>query len=191
MMGAFLVIQLSLENQFLIAMPSLNNSLFARSVVYVCEHHAQGTVGLIINHPMQYSLDLVFDQLGIAARSEIKHKPLLFGGPVQPERGFVVHRTQGKWQSSLALQDDVVITTSNDIIRAISQDLGPENALVLLGYMAWDIEQLDKEIMDNFWLVCPYAHELLYDVPYESRWEYAGAMLGVNMNELTDSVGHA
>lgn len=187
-----MAVELSLANQFLIAMPSLNQSVFARSVIYVCEHHSEGTVGLIVNHPMKYSLELVFDQLGIkSVRPEITQKPLLFGGPVQPERGFVIHSSLGDWQSSLALQDEVVITTSNDIIRAISQDVGPQNALVILGYVAWEVDQLDQEIMDNAWLVCPYTKELLYDVPFESRWKYAGMMLGVDMDQLTDSVGHA
>ncbi|MGL6029866.1 MAG: YqgE/AlgH family protein, partial [Legionella sp.] len=117
--------------------------------------------------------------------------PLLFGGPVQPERGFVIHKQMGGWRSSLLLQDEVTVTTSNDIIRAIAQDNGPKDSLVTLGYSGWNEDQLEKEVMDNIWLVCPYRSEILYDVPFEDRWEYAGLTLGVKMSQLSSSVGHA
>ena len=182
----------SLANHLLIAMPSLTDPNFKKSVIYVCEHQAQGTVGLIINRPMQYPLSLVFDQLQIQPiHAEQNSKPLLFGGPIQPERGFVIHRPFGEWRSSLALRDDVTVTTSNDIIRAIAQDHGPKDVLVTLGYVGWGENQLEQEVMDNIWLVCPCRPELLYDVPFEERWEYAGLTIGVHMNQLTSSVGHA
>ena len=182
----------SLANQLLIAMPSLNDPHFARSVIYVCEHHVQGTVGLIINRPMQYPLSLVFDQLHIEpTHVETNRVPLLFGGPIQPERGFVIHRPFGSWRSSLALREGVTITTSNDIIRAIATDTGPKDVLVALGYVGWGENQLDQEVLDNAWLVCPYSSELLYDVPFDDRWEYAGLSIGVKMNQLMSSVGHA
>jgi putative transcriptional regulator len=182
----------SLTNHLLIAMPSHTDQTFAKSVIYICEHQIQGTVGLIINRPMRFPLGLVFDQLNIEPiQVELNHKPLLFGGPVQPERGFVIHRPVGEWRSSLALREGVTITTSNDIIRAIAQNNGPKDVLVTLGYVGWGSEQLDKEILDNAWLVCPYSPELLYDVPFEERWEYAGLSIGVKMNQLISSVGHA
>ena len=182
----------SLANHLLIAMPSLVDPHFSKAVVYVCEHHVQGTFGLIINKPMQFPLGLVFDQLQIEpVHVESNHLPLMFGGPLQRERGFVIHRPMGEWRSSLSLQDDVTITTSNDIIRAIAQDTGPKDVLVTMGYAAWTGEQLDKEIMDNIWLVCPYTPELLYDVPFDERWEYAGLTIGVKMNQLSSSSGHA
>jgi putative transcriptional regulator len=185
-------INTSLANSLLIAMPSHNESSFSKTVIYVCEHGLQGTVGLIINKPMQFPLGLVFDQLQIEpARVENNHLPLLFGGPLQPERGFVIHRPFGKWRSSLTLQEDVTITTSNDIIRAIAHDTGPKDVLVTLGYVGWGADQLDQEVIDNHWLVCPLKPELLYDVPFEQRWEYAGLSIGVKMNQLTSSVGHA
>ena len=182
----------SLANHFLIAMPTLGDPNFSRSVIYVCEHHVQGTVGLIINRPMKFSLGLVFDQLQIDPISvSTKNLPLLFGGPIQPERGFVIHRPLGGWQSSLVLRDGVTVTTSNDIIRAIAQDKGPEDALVTLGYAAWTEHQLEQEVMSNLWLVCPYKAELLYEVPFDKRWEYAGLTIGVKMNQLTTDSGHA
>lgn len=187
-----MAINSSLANHLLIAMPSLTDPNFERSVIYVCEHHVQGTVGLIINRPMQFPLGMVFEQMQIEpARLEQKQLPLLFGGPVQPERGFVIHRPIGGWRSSLALRDDVTVTTSNDIIRAIAADTGPKDVLVTLGYAGWNDDQLEKELMRNVWLVCPYTPELLYDVPFSERWEYAGLSIGVRMSQLTANVGHA
>ena len=173
-------------------MPSLHDPNFEKSVIYVCEHHSQGSVGLIINRPMQYPLSIVFEQLEIEPiRVEQNRTPLLFGGPIQPERGFVIHKQIGGWRSSLFLQDEVTVTTSNDIIRAIAQDVGPSDVLVTLGYSSWSEKQLEQEVMDNVWLVCPYKSELLYDVPFDQRWDYAGSILGIKMNQLVSSVGHA
>jgi putative transcriptional regulator len=182
----------SFSNHFLVAMPGHTDPSFARSVIYVCEHHIQGTVGLMINRPMPLSLGFVFDQLQIEPINiSRKGLPLLFGGPIQPERGFVIHRPYGEWRSSLALRDGVTVTTSNDIILAIAHDKGPQDALVTLGYAGWAQHQLDQEVKDNQWLVCPYKAELMYEVPFDKRWEYAGLTIGVNMNRLTSSFGNA
>ena len=181
-----------LANNLLVATPLHSNPLFEKSVIYVCEHQIQGTVGLIINRPMQFPLGLVFDQLKIEPiHVEINRRPLLFGGPVQPERGFVIHRPLGGWRSSLALREDVTVTTSNDIIRAIAEDVGPKDALVALGYVGWRENQLDQEIIDGSWLVCPYKADILYEVPFDERWEYAGLTMGVKMNQLIPGAGHA
>ncbi|MDI1352178.1 MAG: YqgE/AlgH family protein [bacterium] len=182
----------SLANHLLVAMPSLHDANFERTVIYMCEHHEEGSVGLIINRPMQFPLSIVFEQLNIEPiRVEQNRLPLMFGGPVQPERGFVIHKQLGGWRSSLFLQDEVTVTTSNDIIRAIARDNGPRDVLVTLGYASWTEHQLEKELMDNVWLVCPYKSEILYDVPFEDRWEYAALTLGVKMNQISSSVGHA
>ncbi|KTC99599.1 YqgE/AlgH family protein [Legionella erythra] len=187
-----MAIDTSLANHILVAMPSLTDPNFQRTVVYVCEHHVQGTVGLIINRPMQYPLSLVFEQMQIEpARKERSMQPLLYGGPVQPERGFVIHRPIGGWRSSLSLRDDVTVTTSSDIIRAIAAETGPKDALITLGYTGWGENQLEQEVMNNVWLVCPYKSELLYDVPFSERWEYAGLLIGVKMSQLSSSAGHA
>lgn len=188
-----MAIHSSLANHLLIATPSVTDPMFERSVIYVCEHHIQGTVGLIINQPMRFPLGLVFDQLHIEPLSaEQKNKPLLFGGPNQPERGFVVHRQVGEWSSSLNLRDDVIVTTSNDIIRAMAADKGPKDVFVALGYSGWNQNQLEEEVMNNVWLVCSVnSSEILYEVPYEDRWEYAGRLLGVKMNQMSSQIGHA
>ena len=197
----------SITNQLLIAMPSLNEDpCFSRAVIYVCEQHEQGSVGLIINRPMyDVSLSIVFQQLQIEPiRAEQNQLPLLYGGPVQPERGFVIHKSLGNWRSSLFLQNGVTVTTSNDIIRAIADNpgikkdpeqealiLSPQDFLVTLGYTGWTEHQLEREVMENVWLVCPFKPEILYEVPFEERWNYAGSLLGVKMNQLSSSAGHA
>jgi putative transcriptional regulator len=182
----------SLANNLLIAMPSLHEPNFERTVIYLCEHQEAGSVGLIINRPMHFPLSIVFEQLHIEPiRVEQNRMPLLFGGPVQPERGFVIHKQLGGWRSSLLLQDEVTVTTSNDIIRAIARDNGPKDVLVTLGYASWAENQLEREVMDNMWLVCPFKAEILYEVPFEDRWEYAAQTLGIKMNQLSSSVGHA
>ena len=182
----------SFANHLLIAMPLLDDPEFKHSVIYVCEHHDSGAVGLVINRPMTYPLGLVFEQLAIEPVDNKKnHLPLLSGGPMQQERGFVLHRPFGKWRSSLALRDGVTITTSNDIIRAIAKDIGPQDALVTLGYSGWAGEQLEHEVVNDFWLVCPFRDEILYDVPFTERWAYAGSTLGVDMNTLTLASGRA
>lgn len=182
----------SLANNLLVAMPSIKESNFARTVIYLCEHREEGSVGLIINRPMKHSLSMVFEQLSIAPiRIEQNQLPLMFGGPIQPERGFVMHKNLGEWRSSILLQDGVTVTTSNDIIRAIAEDKGPKDILITLGYSGWVENQLEKEILGNEWLVCPFRQEILYDIPFEDRWEYAGTILGIKMNQLSVSAGHA
>lgn len=182
----------SLANHFLVAMPNLHDPSFRHAVVYVCEHQPDGAVGLIVNHPMEYPMKMVFDQLKIPSEESVmRESPVMFGGPVQPERGFVIHRPQGNWRSSLLLQQDVTVTTSNDIIRAIAGKDGPKDVLVALGFAGWSEKQLDEEILANSWLVCPYNSELMYEVPYDKRWEYAGSILGIRINELGSQIGHA
>lgn len=182
----------SFANHLLIAMPSMTDPNFRQTVIYVCEHNEQGAVGLIINRPMEYPLSMVFEQLNIeSTQEESKARPLLFGGPVQPERGFVIHRPFGGWRSSLAVADDVTVTTSNDIIRAIAANNGPEDVLVTLGYAGWGEGQLEQEVRDNAWLVCPYSPELLYKVPFEERWAFAARSIGVQMDRLSPGGGNA
>jgi len=182
----------SLANHFLIAMPAMDDPVFNHAVIYVCEHHEEGSVGLVINQPTQFSLDLVFKQLKIVSDFPAQNQfPLLFGGPLQPERGFVMHRPMGSWRSSLLLHDEVTVTTSNDIIRAMAINQGPKDFIVAMGFAAWQHDQLEKELLENQWLVCPFSSEIVYDVPYKDRWNYAGKILGVDMNILSSQSGSA
>ncbi len=173
-------------------MPGMEDPNFVRSVIYICEHHVEGTVGLMINFPLQQHLGFIFDQMSIEEIEEKqKYLPVLFGGPVQPERGFVIHRPSGVWRSSLNLKENVTVTTSDDIIKAIAVDKGPEDVLITLGYASWSKEQIDNEVRMNQWLVCPATSELLYEVPFDKRWEMAGRSIGVNMNYLSFQSGNA
>ncbi len=183
---------LTLRGHLLVAMPSLHGQGFEHAVIYVCEHQMHGSVGLIINKPLIYPVSSVFDQLKIESSSLTqKERPLLFGGPMQTERGFVMHRPSGHWRSSLLIDDDVTITTSNDIIHALARDEGPKDAFVMLGFVGWDSTQLQKEILNDAWLVCPCKPEILYDLSYEKRWEQTAALLGVHMNQIIENGGHA
>ena len=187
-----MTIDTSLVNHLLIAMPSLKEPMFEKTVVYICEHNSEGAVGLIINRPTEHHLSLVFDQLHIESiHQTIAQSPLLFGGPVQPERGFVLHRPIGGWKSSVSFGEDVTVTTSNDIIRAIATNTGPKDVLVTLGYSGWGKNQLEQELITNAWLVCPFKAEIMFEVPFDLRWEYAGLSIGVKMHQLTDQIGHA
>lgn len=182
----------SFSNTMLVAMPALSDPAFHHAVIYVCEHRLEGAVGLIINHPMQFAISMIFDQLHVEPiRVQLSQTPLLFGGPIQPERGFVIHRQTGLWQSSLHLNENVIITTSNDIIRAIARDEGPKDLLVTLGFTGWGSSQLEEEIKKDAWLVCPFKPEVMYDVPFDERWKYAGSLLGVDMNKLGAYGGNA
>lgn len=182
----------SLNNQLLIAMPSLLDPAFGKTVVYVCEHNSQGAVGLIINRPLNYQLSYVFEQMNITSHCvDSDTMPLMFGGPVQPERGFVIHRPMGVWRSSLNIDNDVTVTTSNDIIHALAEGKGPKDALVTLGYTGWSENQLEQEVVDNSWLVCPFSPAILYNTPFDQRWEIAAKTLGVDINFISSGEGHA
>lgn len=182
----------SLKNQLLIAMPSLNDSFFKKSVTYICEHNENGAIGIIINQPLTQTLSFVFEQMDIASDNEqMANSPLLFGGPVQQERGFVLHAPSGHWRSSMPLKDDLSITTSKDILEALAQGEGPKDAIVALGYAGWEANQLESELAENSWLTSQASHELLFDVPFHNRWEAAANQLGIDIKQLSQDVGHA
>ncbi|NBX84549.1 MAG: DUF179 domain-containing protein [Gammaproteobacteria bacterium] len=181
-----------LTANILIAMPGWKDTIYEKSIIFVCEHHEQGTVGLILNRPTTFSLSYICEQLHVdCEQSESKNMPLLFGGPIQPERGFVLHRPFGDWRSSLVIQqNDVTLTTSNDVIKALAENKGPDSVMIALGYSGWDAKKLEEEIINDMWMVCPFKSELLYDIPYAQRWSYAGSILGVNF-DLVSGSGHA
>ena len=185
---------MALANQFLLALPTLNDVIFSHALIYICEHHERGTVGMIVNRPTGHPANLIFEQLGISSANIPPEQsvPLLFGGPVQADRGFVIHRPTGQWQSSLILvPDEVTITTSNDIILAIAEGKGPQDKLIVMGYVGWEHGELEREIIkENAWMLCPFQADLLYKIPYDQRWKAAAQTLGVNMDNLTGS-GHA
>lgn len=184
----------SLQDHFLIAMPSMMDPNFVKSVVYICEHTPDGAMGIVINLRLNIELGDVLENMNIQTQDrKLMHAPVLAGGPIQQERGFVIHRLNLKehWESSLALNQKIGITTSKDILEAIADHHGPQDAIIALGYAAWESGQLEKEIAQNSWLCGPADPQILFDIPIEHRWRAAGALLGVDMDCLSLEIGHA
>jgi len=181
-----------LNNQFLIAMPGMDDPNFAQTVTLVCEHSARGALGIIINRPLTMDLGEVFEQLGLdASQSRVSHQSVLLGGPVQTDRGFVLHSPGEGFESTLPVSDKLHLTTSRDILDALASGRGPERAIVALGYAGWEAGQLDDEMARNAWLTVPVDENLLFDVPAEDRWQAAGRLLGINLLHLCSDAGHA
>jgi putative transcriptional regulator len=182
----------SLTNHLLIAMPSLRDPTFRRGVAYVCQHSEEGAMGLLINRLSEYRLGDVLAQMNIQPeRSHIGDAPVLIGGPVQPERGFVLHSPPGDWESSFKISERICVTTSRDVLVAMAAGRGPQAALVALGYAGWSSGQLENELRENAWLTVPADEHILFATPLEQRWEAAAALVGVDIANLTDYAGHA
>ena len=181
----------SLKDHFLIAMPNLMDPEFYQSVTFIIEHNEEGAMGMVINQPMDVDLNELFVHLKIEpAKGLIGNKKIMSGGPVQIERGFIVHSPIGNWESSIKLDTDIAVTTSSDILTAISNDTGPEDVEVILGYAGWGAGQLDQEILDNSWLSVPASPDILFHTPIEERWTAAAQLIGVDINQLSSVAGH-
>ena len=182
----------SLTNHFLIAMPGLADPNFFHTVTYICEHDAEGAMGIVINRPLDMTLGEILGHMEIETTDpRIATQPVFQGGPVQPERGFVLHSPLGNWQATLKITDEFGVTASQDILTAIAQHHGPEKNLVALGYAGWAAGQLEQEIAQNAWLSGPADPKIVFDMPHEQRWSAAAASLGVDLNLLSGDVGHA
>ncbi|MEY6431469.1 YqgE/AlgH family protein [Thioalkalicoccus limnaeus] len=182
----------SLRNHFLIAMPGLKDPNFARTVTYVCEHTEQGAMGIVINRPMDIRLGLVLSQLDIVSANLAVNDSLVFlGGPVQTDRGFVLHAAGERFDSTLSITPDISITTSRDILEAIAEGRGPDQHLVALGYAGWGSGQLEEEMSANAWLSGPADQAVIFSTPIEARWQAAAGLLGVDLNLLSGDAGHA
>lgn len=181
-----------LTNQLLIAMPTLSDPNFAHSVAFVCEHSARGALALVLNKPLPMRMGEVFDQLGIeVAAGPLREGAVLRGGPMQTDRGFVVHEATGEWDSTLKVSDSIHVTTSRDILNAIAVGAGPSPAFVALGYAGWDSGQLEEEIKANAWLNAPADARIIFDLPFEERWTAAARLLGVDLARLASISGNA
>lgn len=182
----------SLENHLLIAMPTLGDPFFKKTVTYICEHNDEGAMGLIINLPVNITLSELLSQLD-EERIGVSDLPqqVLTGGPVSQDRGFVLHSPQNGWRSSLALSRDIMITTSKDILLALGTDSEPANYMVTLGYAGWGPGQLEQEIHENSWLTIPADSDILFKTPVEQRWQKATEMLGIDMAHFSSEIGHA
>ncbi|MBY0377475.1 MAG: YqgE/AlgH family protein [Gammaproteobacteria bacterium] len=185
---------LNLVNKFLIAVPELEDAHFHRGVVYVCAHSEEGAMGLLINRPfLDMKLADVFAEMKIEVDKNLQlPSTVLLGGPLQPDRGFVLHKSQQRaWQSTLVVKDAVAVTSSQDILQAMAHNQGPSEALMILGYCGWTAGLVEQEIAKNDWLVAPADTDILFSVPFGERWQRAIKSLGFNPDNLSDDVGHA
>jgi putative transcriptional regulator len=182
----------SLKDHFLIAMPSLTQGIFARSVTYLCGHNEQGAMGIVINQPLDLKLREILDHLDVEGMHSHFDQLVMAGGPVQTERGFVLHRTSEKqWETTVAISADISLTTSRDILDAFARDEGPSASLVALGYAGWSAGQLESELADNAWLTVPADSDILFDTPISQRLDAAVATLGIDLSMLAPGAGHA
>jgi putative transcriptional regulator len=181
-----------LSNHFLIAMPGLEDPNFFHTATFICEHNEEGAMGIIVNRPLDVTLEEVLDQMNIEASASVDTSiPIYMGGPVQPEHGFVLHSPGGLWESSMVISDEIIVTTSQDILAAIAHNEGPKDYLIALGYAGWSENQLEDEIAENTWLSGPSNADILFHTPAEERWNSAAALLGVDLNLISSDVGHA
>ena len=165
---------------------------FARSVTYVCEHNAHGAMGIVINRPIDMNLDDLFGQINLElADRELGQSPVHFGGPVQIDRGFVLHQPVGQWQSTIAVSGDTALTTSKDILEASAHGTGPSKMLVTLGYAGWSAGQLEQELAQNAWLTVLAEEALIFDLPSEQKFTAAMGLLGLDFARLSEQAGHA
>jgi putative transcriptional regulator len=185
---------IDLTNQFLIAMPGMTDDNFAGSVVYLCEHSEKGALGLMINKPTDISLKNLFEKVDLSLdRDDMADEPVYFGGPVQTERGFVLHEVHGSgaYSSTLLVPGGLGMTTSKDVLEALSQGAGPRKVLVTLGYSGWGAGQLEAEIARNGWLNVAADPQIIFDTPVEQRYARALALLGIDPRMLSGEAGHA
>ncbi len=181
-----------LEQQFLIAMPGMEDPNFCRGVTLMCQHNDDGALGITINRPSGLSLKEILSQIGIACADEaLGATPVYEGGPVHPERGFVLHNGDPIWESSMRVGPGIAVTTSRDVLQAIADGKGPDKFLVALGYAGWGAGQLESEIRENAWLNVMSRADIVFDLPVEQRWEQAVASLGIQVSRLQPLGGHA
>lgn len=181
-----------LQEQLLIAMPAMADPNFSRSVTLMCQHNEEGAIGITINRLSSFTLGEILQQLDIRCEhEEISSMRVLEGGPVSPDHGFVLHPPEDGFESSIRINDDIMVTTSRDILAAIATGNGPRQFLVALGYAGWGNGQLESEMRANAWLSTPADKAILFDSPLQSRWEKAVANLGVNIDHLHGVGGHA
>jgi len=188
--------RIDLTNQFLIAMPGMVDETFARTVVYLCEHNEKGALGLVINKPIDIKLKNLFEKVELALdRHELGEQPVFFGGPVQTERGFVLHEKllegESPFNSTLSVPGGLEMTTSKDVLEAMAEGSGPAKVLVTLGYSGWQAGQLEDEIGRNGWLNVDADPKVIFDTPVEKRYDTALALLGIDPRMLSQEAGHA
>jgi putative transcriptional regulator len=182
----------SLRNHFLIAMPNLEDPNFNQSVTYVCQHDEQGAVGIVVNRPGHFTFADIFVRLGITFDDDERALALvLSGGPVEPERGFVLHAAAADFESTIDVGSGISLTASRDVLEAIADGSGPPQALLALGYAGWGAGQLEAEIAANSWLSVEATSEVLFETPYAERWTKAADLIGIDIRGISTYTGHA
>lgn len=185
-------VTVNLTGHFLIAMPAMVDPNFSRTLTYVCEHGDDGALGVIINRPTDMDLANLFERVDIPLETfDLARLPVYYGGPVQTDRGFVLHRPAGDWQSSLQVNDEIALTSSRDILLALGNSGTPKEFLFTLGYAGWSAGQLEWELSQNAWLTVPADPQIIFDLPPEERLPAAMQLLGVDFANLSDVAGHA
>ncbi|HEX5310418.1 YqgE/AlgH family protein [Aquabacterium sp.] len=187
---------INLTNQFLIAMPGMSDGNFAGAVVYMCEHTENGAMGVVINRPIDIKLKNLFEKVDLHLdREDLSEAPVFFGGPVQTERGFVLHESLdeegGHYNSTLKIPGGLEMTTSRDVLEALSHGAGPRKVFVTLGYSGWSAGQLEEELSRNGWLTVDARSDIIFDTPIEQRYDKALALLGIDRSFLMGEAGHA
>ena len=182
----------NLTHQFLIAMPAMSDPHFAKTLTFICEHNDQGALGVVVNRPIDLTLHALLEQIEITPASDMAKSILVhYGGPVQMDRGFVLHAPAGAWQSTLAVGNHIGLTTSKDILQAAARGEGPSQMLVTLGYAGWAPGQLEHEMAQNAWLTVEADARILFDTPAERRYDASLKLLGIDLAMLSDAAGHA
>lgn len=183
---------IDLTHHFLIAMPNMVDPYFAKSLTYICEHNEQGALGVVVNRPIDLSLQALFERINLKLElRELHDIPVYFGGPVQTDRGFVLHQPVGEWHSTLKVRDSLGLTTSRDILEAVGKGGGPAKMLVTLGYSGWAAGQLEHELGQNAWLTVEAGEQIIFDLPAEEKLPAAMELLGVDFARLSEDTGHA
>jgi len=182
----------NLTDHFLIAMPAMADPYFSGTLVYICEHNEQGALGIIVNRPLDMTLAALFERIELPLEATgFERMPVYFGGPVQTDRGFVLHRPVGSWQSTLAVNSEVGLTSSRDVLQTLGKTGEPGEIVVTLGYSGWSAGQLEDELAQNAWLTVRATPHILFGLPFEERLAAALAALGVSFAQLAEGAGHA
>jgi len=184
--------QPTLTNQLLIAMPSLADPNFSQTVALICEHSDKGALAIVLNKPLPMKLSDVLSQMKLEPTSDsIAELPVLRGGPVNTDRGFVLHRPGGKWDHTHKVSESIQVTTSRDVLAAMARGDGPTDAFIALGYAGWEAGQLEREMRENAWLTMPVDASLVFDLPFEDRWHGAWRLMGIDVERMSLVAGHA
>lgn len=184
-----------LENQFLIAMPQMEDSYFANTVTYLWKHNADGALGIVINKPLRACVADIFDELEIRSsigEAPFREMPVLAGGPVERDKGFIIHKAgEKRWESSISVTEEISICTSKSILEDIARGTGPENYLIALGCAGWDAGQLEREISTNAWLTAPADPPIIFSSDFANKTKRAASLLGVDLQQLAPDAGHS